>query len=349
MKKLFLLLIPFILVGAGCLGGSKTSSGADGGIFKTVNSGEDWAQYVVVPSARGIGTLATTNVVNLEMDPQDTQYLYASTRNNGMLFSEDGAHSWRQPKQTLLQEGTVYDVEVDPTDVCTVYVVTERKLVSTDNCFRTINDELYLENRADVGVLKVTVDWFNPNILWLGLSNGDVLKSDNKGEKWRTVATLGREISEIIVSNKDSRMVLVSTFSSGIVRTIDSGETWEEIEFPDGLHSTDTVYNIVQNPDSSVVIAATEYGLLRSINFGQTWESIKLLTSPAEVTIRGVAIDPKDSNILYYATPGTFYRSTDAGVTWKTQRFQTSRDSRVILIDPSNTAVLYIGVAAATK
>ncbi len=348
MKKLFFAFLPLIFLGIGCLNNSSTSTSADGGIFKTVDTGENWSQVVAVPTAKGMGTLATTNVLNLEMDPQNTKFLYASTRNNGMLYSDDAAQSWYQPKQAILTEGTVYDVEVDPKNVCTVYMVTERKLVSTNDCMRTLNEEVYLENRAQVGTLKVSLDWFNTNILWLGLSNGDVVKSENKGGNWRTILTMGAEISEILLSNTDTRQVLVSTFNGTIQRTIDGGDSWQLVTFPKAF-APGSIYNLIQNPDSSVVIAVTQYGLLRSRDFGQTWEAIPLLTAPSQVMIRSAAIDPKDSNRLSYATPGTFYHSVDGGVTWKTRKFQTSRDARVMLVDPKDSSVLYIGVASATQ
>jgi photosystem II stability/assembly factor-like uncharacterized protein len=214
---------------------------------------------------------------------------------------------------------------------------------------RTVDEETYIETRPEVSVLKVTVDWFDSNILWLGLSNGDVLKSENKGKDWRTMMVSGREVSEILISNTDSRQVLVSTFNGGIKRTTDGGATWNEVIFPEQLASMETVYNMTQNPNSSVVIAVTSYGLLRSTDFGQTWEALQLLTSPSEVTIRSAAIDPVDSNKIYYATPGTFYHTVDGGTTWQTQKLFTARDTRAILIDPSDTAVLYIGAAVATQ
>lgn len=345
MKKLLFVFFPIVLLGAGCFGGASGTSGNDAGVFKTTDAGQQWSQMVLVPTAKGIGTLATTNILSLTMDPQDANYLYASTRNNGMLFTEDGALSWRQPKQKILNTGTVYDVAVDPKDVCTVYIVTERKLVGTTDCFRSLNEELYLENRGDATISQVNVDWFNTNTLWIGLSNGDVLKSENRGGDWRTIKKIGKEISQIIISNTDSRMILVSSFNGGIERTADGGETWEKVEFPKGTRSGEIVYNLTQNPDASVVIASTQHGLLRSNDFGKTWEQIQLLTAPGEAVIRSAAIDPKDSNVLYYATPGSFYRSVDGGLTWKTQKLPSAREARAMLVDPTNSSVLYIGEA----
>src|SRR3989339_1092102 len=260
MKKLLFVFLPILLMGAGCFGGSGGTSGNDAGVFKTTDAGKLWTQAVLVPTAKGIGTLATTNVLSLTMDPQDSMVLYASTRNNGMLYSEDGAASWRQPKQKVINTGTVYDVAVDPKDVCTVYVVTERKLVGTNDCFRSLNEEMYLENRGDATISHVEVDWFNTNTLWLGLSNGDVLKSENRGGDWRTIKKLNKEISQILLSNADSRMILLSSYSAGIERSTDGGETWDKVELPKGTRSPETVYNLTQNPDASVVIASTVHG-----------------------------------------------------------------------------------------
>jgi photosystem II stability/assembly factor-like uncharacterized protein len=349
MKNIYILVLSLVLLGAGCLSGSKTESTADGGVFKTVNNGGDWIQATVVPTAQGTGTLATTDILDIEMDPQDSKYLYVSTRGNGLLYSEDGGGSWRQPSVSGLRDQTVYDVEVDPKDVCTVYAAVGRNLYGTRNCLRTFDDEMYLETRPGVFILKISVDWFNPDILWLGLSNGDVLKSTNRGVQWKTVKTLGEEISQIIISNQDSRQVMVSKFRSGIERTLDAGQTWEPVSFPDGTPLAKNVYNLVQNPDSSVVIAVTQHGLLRSKDFGTTWEVIELLTSPGDTLARAAAIDPEDSDILYYATPRAFYRSTDGGQTWDTQRFLSNREARTILVDPDDRKVLYVGVASSTK
>ena len=95
MKRFSLIALSLIIVGAGC--GGRSSSGSDGGVFTTSTAGEEWAQTVIVPTAAGIGTLATTDVLNMEMDPQDDTFMYIGTRQNGMLYSQDSGTSWLQP------------------------------------------------------------------------------------------------------------------------------------------------------------------------------------------------------------------------------------------------------------
>lgn len=349
MKKVSLLSISLILLGAGCLSGSG-SSGSDGGVFKSLNAGEEWSQAVVVPTASGIGTLATTDVLTMEMDPQDNRYLYVGTRQSGMLYSEDGGASWRQPRFSALAEGLIFKIEVDPTDVCKVYVAKGARLYGTDNCLRSFDSEVYVENRTGVSVVQAQVDWYNPSTLWIGLSNGDVLKSGDSGRTWATVLKTGDEISGFLTSNTDSRQVLVSTYQRGIYKTIDAGATWQEV---DGglrdLKQATRVYHMIQSANSGVVMAASQYGLTRSTDFGSTWEAIPLLTSPGQVTIRAIGMDADNPRTIYYAAGATFYRSTDAGATWDTERFSSSRVPRAMLVDPKDAAVLYVGVAAALE
>lgn len=349
MKRLSLIALSLVLLGAGCFGGSTSTSGTDGGVFKTTTAGQEWGQVVVVPTAAGIGTLATTDVLNIEMDPQDKSYLYLGTRQSGMLYSENSGASWRQPLLPALKDGLIYNVQVDPSDVCTVYIAKGPRLYRTDDCMRSFDSETYVDTRAGVSVVQIAVDWYNTKTIWIGLNNGDVLRSGDSGRTWTNVLKTGNEISGFLISNADSRQVLVSTFKDGIYKTTDTGTTWVEM---DGglkdLKKSRSVYSMIQSNNSGTVIASSQYGLIRSSDFGSTWEAIPLLTSPGQVTIRAVAMNADDPNTLYYAAGSTFYKTLDAGITWDTERFPSSRVPRSILVDPDDSSVLYIGVATST-
>jgi photosystem II stability/assembly factor-like uncharacterized protein len=349
MKRIIPLLLIVSLLGAGCpsLGGGSKAKVADGGVFKTSDAGKTWTQVSAVPTVQGMGTLADSNVISMEADPKDKFFLYATTRNNGMVYSEDGAISWHLPRHAAFRDGTIQTVEVDPSDSCTAYFAKGARLYKTTDCMRTFDDEVYVESRGGIRIQQIVVDWYVKGTVWIGLSNGDVLKSTDKGKSWKTVLKINKEISEIFMNQKDSRVMLISTFDSGIQRTTDGGEHWEKLEgtfteFPD----TERVYAITQTKDGSVMIAATQYGLLRSKDLGSSWEAIDLLTSPGQLTIRAVGVAPKDPKIIYFVAPNTFYRTNDGGQTWQTQKFPSSRVPRVLLIDPDDASVLYVGVAA---
>ncbi len=345
MKRLSIIAFSIILLGAGCLGSSGEPNNADAGVFKSFTSGEEWVQAVMVPTAQGIGTLATTNVLDITMDPQDHKFLYISTRGNGMLYSDDAGASWRQPRDEALQTGTVNQVTVDPRDVCTVYVAVSSRLLRSDDCMRTFDGETYVDNRG-VKVMRVAVDWYNHRNVWIGLNNGDVLRSEDSGNTWRTVLNAGDSITGFLISKTDSRQTLVATAGGGIHKTVNGGDNWKSLsESMRDFRSANDVYNLIQSENSGVVLAATGYGILRSENFGDSWKGVDLITSPGQVQIRAVGMDESNPSTLYYAANSTFYRSLDAGTTWETERIPSSRTPTVMLVDPTDPSVLYVAVA----
>lgn len=353
MKRIFPVLLLIVLLGAGCpgLGGKGAKSKvADGGIYKTADAGKTWTQVSAVPTAQGMGTLVTSDVISMEQDAKDKFFLYAATRDNGFVYSEDGALSWRLPRQLTLRDGTISAIEVDPSDSCRVFIAKGSRLYKSTDCMRTFDDEAYVESRGGIRVMRLALDWYTKGTIWMGLSNGDVLKSSDDGKSWKSVLKVNEEISEIFMSQKDSRVMLISTFGAGIQRTTDGGDHWEKLEgaFLE-LSNAQNVHDLTQTKDGSVMIAATEYGLLRSLDLGSSWEPLTLLTSPGQITIRAVGVAPKDPNVIFYATPGTFYRSADGGKTWQTQKFPSFRVPRALIVDQDDNSVLYVGVATATQ
>ena len=348
MKKLFPLFILLVLVGAGCSAAAPTSKKADGGILKTADAGKLWAQSSLVQTAKGIGTLATANILTLEMDPQDKNVLYVGTREDGFLYSDDAGTSWRQPKDKALSTGYIASLKVDPKNVCTVYVAKGPRLYKSIDCMRSFQNDAYIESREKVNVLKVAVDWFNPQIVWIGLSNGDVQKSLDGARTWSNVLHVKDDVTDILINQNDSRMALVGTLAKGMMKTGDGGATWTPADLK-GITGGAEVFDLIQSKDSGTVIAATKHGLLRSQDFGTTWSPIKLVTAAGQVNIQAVGMDASHPDVLYYATTATFYKSTDGGATWQTGKLPSNRLPRAILVDPSNAAVLYLGLATETK
>ncbi|MBU0645940.1 hypothetical protein KJ611_00460 [Patescibacteria group bacterium] len=349
--RLFLLLFALVLTGAGCFGfGADNTANSDGGVFKSTSAGDVWTQVSAVPGPKGVGTIGGRSITVMEMDPQDHEMIYIGTRASGLLYSEDGGASWRQPKATNLKTGEISDIEVDPKDVCTVYIAKGPRLYKSDNCLRDLDDETYVETRSKVTLRQVVVDWFNPKVVWLALSNGDILKSTDGGDTWRTMVSAENDITALIISNTDSRILLAGTDQNGFFKTTDGGKNWVQIEKElKDYRNANRVYGLTQDEKSSAVIAATKFGLLRSPDFGNSWTPIELLTAAGQVTIKALSVDPKDAGKIYYAALNTLYSTKDGGVTWTTHQIPTTKIPEVLLIDPTNTSVLYVGVAAPVK
>ena len=351
MKKLFPLFLLLVLMGAGCTaGGSTIAKQADGGVLKTSDAGKTWIFASLVPTPKGVGTLTTANVINMVMDPEDHSTLYVGTREDGFLYTNDAGASWHQPINKDLSTGTIADIQVDPKNVCTVYVAKGAQLYKTTDCMRSFQSDLYTEARPNITITRIAVDWFTPQNIWLGLSNGDLLKSTDGGTHWSTSLSVKDVITKLVINPVDSRIMLVATATHGMEKTGDGGATWADLSSSfQGFSGGKVIYDVQQTSSGNMLIAATQFGLLRSGDYGLTWSPIKLVTSPGQVVIRSVGIDASNGDQIYYATSSTFYRSTDGGVTWQTGKLPSTRVPRTLIVDPNNNTVLYVGVAAELK
>ena len=98
-NKLFLLSIMLflVLILSGCSISLKTNEGGgnDGGVFRSADKGDRWAQKVLIPTISGrprsIGGL---NVVSLAMDPSDNKAIYLGSEDNGLFYTYDRGENW---------------------------------------------------------------------------------------------------------------------------------------------------------------------------------------------------------------------------------------------------------------
>ncbi|MEK7452453.1 MAG: YCF48-related protein [Patescibacteria group bacterium] len=348
MKKLFPILLIFVLLGAGC-SKATTSKKADGGVWKTADQGKTWISSSVVPTAKGIGTLTTANVITMEMDAQDNSMLYVGTREDGFLYSDNAGTSWHQPRNRDLATGFIPSIQVSAKDVCTLYVVRGPRLYKSTDCMRSFSSDTYVESRPKVEISFVALDWFNPETVWLALSNGDLQKSMDGGKTWSTSLNVKDVMTKILISQVDSRVMLIGTQKTGIQKTVDGGETWQKITDTSRESLLVGVNDLIQTKSSDTIFAATKYGLVRSTDFGDTWSPIKLVTAPGQVAIRAIGVDWFNPSKIFYATTATFYQSSDAGVTWKTGKLPSARVPRAMLVDPKLSSVIYLGAASEVK
>jgi len=289
------------------------------------------------------------DVIALAIDPSDHEVIYAGTKEGGLLWSEDAGASWRQPRDPALRQGAVRSVAVDPKDICTIYATVGTRLYRSLTCGRTFQST-YEETRQNVVPRRVAVDWYNTETVYLGLSNGNLLKSSDHGMFWTNIFSgKNKAINDLLVSQADSRILLMGT-EQGVYRSMDSGLNWQNLsEALKAYKDGDTVYAFAQDAKGETIVAATKYGLLRSKDFGETWEALKLVTAPGQVTIRTVVLHPGRPETIFYATASTLYKSEDGGVTWKTRKIPTKRVAAVLRMDPKQPEVLYLGALTIEK
>jgi photosystem II stability/assembly factor-like uncharacterized protein len=334
-----------LLTGAGCFGlGDSAPTQATGGLWISPDAGESWANKSVLPTAAGISSISGLDILSIEQDPSDASALYIGTKTSGMFYSLDGGESWLRPEYQDAMGGTVLDVQVDPRNVCTHYLLKSTRLYKTDTCGREYDNETYVETRTDESLTAMAIDWYDPDRVWLATSQGDILRSIDAGATWTAVHRANNTITDLEISSADSRVIFAGTRSRGVLRSIDGGATWVSLE--DNLKpfsKADNVYDFAQSADGTRLYVSSPFGILLTEDKGDTWTEIPLITDSNEVTVRALAVSTTDPDTLYYGTSNAFYISTSNGSAWSTLNLPTTRAASVIRVDAEDGNKLYFG------
>jgi photosystem II stability/assembly factor-like uncharacterized protein len=241
-----------------------------GGLLKSADGGASWKR-IPLPNRGGV------RAVN--MDPQDSSTLYASTH-EVLYKSTDGGASWNeiggQKEVTAGGPSWCFDlpasVVIDPQDASTLYVGT-----------------------CPVG--------------------GGLFKSTDGGQTWSSLIVNLAPPTTIIggmpidpssyficlaIDPQDSGTVYVSV-GNRILKTTDGGQNWES--FNAGLPADSSVRFIAIDPqNSSIVYAASNLGVFKSTDGGASWSALNAGLTNANVSI--LLIDPRDPSTVYAGTYG---------------------------------------------
>ncbi len=346
LVRVALLFAAVSLFGAGCFGSSSTGpTGPDGGVWKSADGGETWAnERAFVSGPKVTADAATFQINQMAFDPQDHKTIYLATAAHGLEYSLDGGSSWQQGN--IPNVTTVGSVAVDPKNKCTVYATGANRIYKTENCGRDW-EQIFYEPRSSVSFTQIIVDWYDPINLYAGTSDGDVFKSTDAGKSWQRVDRIdGVRVMSLAMDPHDSRVVYAGTETEGILKTADGGLTWTQIkkQFGQDLIDGRRVVQVVVDPaDPSTIYDVCRYGILKSTDGGDTWTALNLTSPPNTVKIKALAIDPKNTQHLIYTGVATLQFTTDGGKTWTPKRLPTTQSGSALLIDPIDSNVLYLG------
>lgn len=342
-------ILPAALLLGGCTFDSLFGGGSTElppvGVYKTSDRGDTWVTANAVLGTGASQTLNGTNVKNLQFDPTDRQTLYLGSTSQGLYFTYDSAQRWWQSGP--IRSGSINAVAVVPKPElrCTVYVATANRILKTQDCGR-FWDQVYYDTRLKEQVTRLLVDKRDSNIVYAGMTTGDVLRSTDAGVSWQTYSRISGSIQILAqhALNNDTLYAVIQ--NQGFWKSVDAGATWQNMsegmrEYKNSLRITDIAID-ENRPDT--VILASEYGLLRTTDGGETWASIPLITDVNEAKIYAIAMNPQDTRQLYYSTNSTLYRSNDAGETWETRPLPVSGVFTTLLVDPKLPGTLYLGV-----
>ena len=303
--------------------------GVCGGVWKTSDAGQYWNNI-------SDGYFSAASVGALEVAPADPNVIYAGSGEStiridvsigdGVYKSTDAGRSWRHIG--LKDTRQIAKIRTHPDNANLVYVAAfghafgknaERGVYRSKDGGATWENILHVSDKA--GAIDISIDKNNPRIIYAAF--------------WQAY----RNFWQISSGGEDS----------GIWRSMDGGDTWQQISdnkgLPKGLMGkigvaaspvqSGRVWAIIENqPDG---------GIYRSDDYGETWvvgSKDNRLISRAWYYMHLTA-DPQDANIIYINNL-KFWKSTDGGHNF-TEITTPHGDDHDLWIFPSNNQIMIHG------
>ncbi len=322
----------------------------NGGIYRTDDQAKTWKQktFIRTEKKRRIG-LDDATIVFLQIDPKNSDRLYAGVRGLGLWSSADRGEKW---SATGLKTGTHQCLSFDPTSDQIMYLASGnqiRKSVDQGKTWAIV----YTEPQTRQTIECLAVDQTRNNIIWLVTSGGKIVRSTDFGANWTLVNTV-TSLTGVIRMDVDpvSNGLVIFTARRGIHRLDASGTQATDVSaaldvYKNARSIADV--DIIVTPTGITWYLATTYGVLTSADGGGSWREVSTLLNPNSTPVANLAVNPADLNEIYLTTGSRLHRTTDGGDSWAVTTLPSSRQPVWLVFDPVNPNRLYLGTFVPVK
>lgn len=318
--------------------------GSEGnGNFKSTDGGDTWTWQrngLLYMAGEIIHPPEYAETYDIAIDPKNPDKAYAAfatspgpaegnyaSCNGGFYRTSDGGATWQRSVKGL-ENGSGGAVTLDPSNPSTVFLGISGGLVSFTGF--DISGKLF-----EGGIYKSTDAGSN----WTKLNLPDPAVTA-WSDFWKIVAWDSKNIYALGQKDEDP----VPTKALGLVKSTDSGETWQKISPPGIFFSS---FDVAPK-DKNIIYGVSYYSMYqRGVNIlstvfyskdgGATWQPVK------DYKMYGpVRVSPHDSQTVFISNRNALYKSTDGLITVKkvleSEYFIT--DIEFSLSDPS---IVYAG------
>lgn len=336
-------MISFVMmIFSGCsLIGSK-SAGEIGGVLKSANNGIEWELKNKVNNKQNI---TKVDVLDLTIDPVDTNRIYLGTRDRGIVVSKNGAENWEKLK---FPANKVYGVAVNyykPSNIFALGVKGERgKIYKTDD-YGENWEEIYTEPADGTVIVSLAMNKNNPAVLYVGTSKGAILRTVDGGETWRSIYNAKGAVTKIMFGGGGDSNIYFLVYENQILSSDINGGNFKVIgaKLADKNKKMGKVYTLGAS-ESGELYVGTDDGIFRSKDGGENIEEIGVLDTSKGFPIRSIAINPKNSQEIIYSAAQAIYKSVDGGKSWSTYQLNTGKLISKIVFDQTDVNIVYSGL-----
>ena len=325
-------------------------------------------------------------VTDIEMPHDDTATIYAGSASGGIFKSEDRGTTWAPIFDTALSL-SIGDIAIANTDSKVIYVGTGESNAGGGSLaydglgvYKSVDGgdtwaAKGLEFAGSIG--RVVIDPNDDSIVFVAAmgalfendTNGGVYKTEDGGDSWTQILTKSDSTGaiDLAIHPQDGNLLYAAMWervrrpynrqyggeTSGLYRSSDGGETWEELTTGLPSDGNDKGRIGIAISESSPNILYAYYadktgnleGIYRSDDGGDTWVSkstIGITNVPFLWWFGKVSISPSNPDEVY-VTSLTMHRSTDGANTWNEVFRDAHVDHHSLYIHPQDESLILNG------
>ena len=323
---------------------------------------------------RCVGPFRGGRVVAVAGHPNENNVFYFGAVAGGVWKTYDGGSYWENVTDGFLDTASIGAIAVSNSDPNIIYVGTGEACIRVDV---THGDGVYKSTDAGASwkhvglsdtrhISRVRIHPDNPDLVYvaaLGHAFGNnnergIFRSVDGGETWENILFVNDETgaADLCIDPNNPRILYAGMWEgkrsfwemksggekSGLYRSIDGGDTWDNLTgnsgLPKGLMGRIGVSASGALSGRVWALIESEHGgLFRSDDYGNNWQMVNdnedVRSRPWYYT--HVFADPKDSDTVWVLAAGA-WKSTDGGQIFKKMNMPHG-DNHDIWIDPDNT------------
>lgn len=184
-----------------------------------------------------------------------------------------------------------------------------------------------ISDGSPVGVGRLNCVGFHPtnqDIMYVGSPSGGLWKTTDGGISWITTTDelMSLGVSDIVINPSNTDILYIATgdgdatdtYSIGILKSTDGGNTWQTTSFTYITSQNVSVRKLLMHPNNfEIIYAVSSEGIFRTENAGVDW----VLVKPG--SFKDIEFMPANPSILYAASDGgspKIFKSLDNGFTF---------------------------------
>ncbi len=302
----------------------EEESGIFGGLYVSTNSGFSFVKKT--HTNKNYFGYSTSADDDSGQAPRDMGIAVSTTNINEVHIA--GINTWRSldggttflPSSDWTPEGARFAnlgyCHADVDDLLyhgsELYVISDGGVYVAENPGGTISPTFYTDKSTGLGIhqfYKIGVSQTSPVVISGGAQdNGTSAYVNNVWKNW-----CGADGMESFVDKTDTTILYGTQQSGGLVKSIDGGDTYDNIGKPDDTESGNWVTPFEQDPIAVNTIYAAFESVHKSEDGGGTWSSI---SQKFDSSINHLKIASSNNQIIYTAFSDQLYKTTTGGGVW---------------------------------